>query len=233
MATITAQEFADILSQSLAGLAQQTQATQEQIAQTQAQQAQATQELLEQGLQGVSQAVESVADIMNPYRGLTRQEILDEFRRIGFTNLSTLSADTLEVLTRKLNMAKAIDEQAEALEAYKTRTPAYIASDFSRSSFDTFVKTTEVSRTNTPLEQTYKFIPREIPEAHIKFIPERGLYELRQAGKVQYVKSFRDAERWALMGGEYATEMKELRRIRAMTERREVEKHIIFKARKV
>lgn len=181
----------------------------------------------------LEQQVASVSDYLNPYRNMTVPQIEDEFRRIGLQNFRALPSDTQTSLSRQLNMVKSLDEQARALALYQTRTPDYISSDYSRISFDTFRKSGPMSPRGLPLEQSYKYLFKDVPEARIKFNPQTAMYEMTQDGKRLFAKDFRDAERWALMGGNYADAVKTLRDVRQKTEKREIDDRIIFKARKV
>lgn len=177
--------------------------------------------------------IASVGDIMNPYRNMPREQIVEEFKRLGVSNWAALGRDTQEVLSRKLNFVKALEEQAEALAAYQQIRPSYIDPTFVRSSFDTFVNTHKSSVRGVPIHQTYKYIIPSIPHAVVKLNPKTGMYDLIQGPTTDHAKNWRDAERWALMGGDYADEMTELRKIRQKTERRKIEPRAIFQARKL
>lgn len=232
MTTITAQEFAQIMRDAIAQIQPAAPAVQ--------QAPEAPDVIVDVDTQGIiaateqaTEAVNSVANIMNPYRDLTREQLVDEFTRLGYGNWAALGSDTQQELSRKLNMVKAIEEQAEAMIAYKQLNPRYIESGFERRAFDIFVKNTALSANGKPLGQTFAYVPQQIPRATISFNQKTGMYDLSQNGVVDHVKNYKDAEKWALMGGDYAEELRELRKIRQLTERREIKRPFVFQARKI
>jgi hypothetical protein len=233
MTTITAQEFAQIMRDAIAQIQPAAPAAP-------AAPAQAPDVFVDVDTQGVieaaeqtTQAVNSVANIMNPYRDLTREQLVEEFKRMGIRQYQAFDTNTQQELSRKLNFVKLLDEQADVMAAYRERTPGYVPRDMQRLSVDTYASFGQRTARGIPLDAKYMYLPKSIPAATIKFNQKTGMYEMSQDGITDFAKAWRDAERWALSGGSYSDEMKALRKIRDKTLRRDPDQNIIFQARKL
>lgn len=214
MSTITAEEFSRILSEALTQAQPTGVATSADVQQT----TEAVQQTTE-AVQAVQQELNNVADIMNPYRGMTREQLVDEFARMGMQTYAGLTNATREELNRRLNFVKLIEEQAEVMTAYQQRAPNYIPQSAQRLSLDTFVQYGARTPRGIPTDARFTFLPRSIPPAVVKLNRTTGVYELTQGGVTDYAKQWADANRWALSGGAYSDEMRELRKIRIDIER--------------
>lgn len=239
---LTADEFAEILKNALFPQQQQTQQimerqTEEIVSKLEEQrvlQDEMIQNLVvpTQGgnVQPISEVLNNVASYMNPYLNASDQELKDEFTRLGLSAYQSLVDTDRFRAMRKLNMVQEMDGYADEILKYNQGQSKFADQGFERRSFDLFVKTTKVSKRGIPLEQTYRYLPSSIPEAHIKFTGK--LYELIQGGTKFAMKNFRDIERLALLGGEYSDELSAFREIKQIIDKRKTPQQVIFKARK-
>ena len=170
---------------------------------------------------------------MQPFRNKTKEEIIQEFSKIGNSYLQNLNDDTKEDLLRRLDFEKALQVQAKALADYKMNNPPYIEKDFNRIGFDTFYKIGDTSYNGTPLSKEYKFIQKEIPKISIRFDPKTGFYKCKQDNDVYIAKNYSIADKWALKGGFYEYELTKLREMKIKMENLNDKFYPIFKARKL
>lgn len=190
----------------------------------------ATMQEVEQGVGRQLETMNTVASYMNPYLNADDEELKAEFRRLGLSAYQSLVDTDRFRAMRKLNMVQEMDGYADEILKYNQGQSKFADQGFERRSFDLFVKTTKVSKRGIPLEQTYRYLPSSIPEAHIKF--NGKIYELLQGGTKFAMKNFRDIERLALKGGEYSDELSAFREIKQIIDKRKTPQHVIFKARK-
>lgn len=179
----------------------------------------------------LTQTMNSVSEFLNPYVGKSDEELRQEFRRLGLVAYENLVNTDRFLAMKKLNMLKEMDSYTDEILKYNQNQSMYADQGFERKAFDVFVKTTKTTKQGTPLEQTYKYIPKSIPEAHVKF--DGKLYKLVQGGTKMAMKNFRDIERIALKGGDYSDEMVAFRQIKTAIDRRDMPMHVIFKSRKI
>lgn len=179
----------------------------------------------------LTQTMNSVSEYLNPYVNKSDEELRQEFRRLGLVAYENLVNTDRFYAMKKLNMLKEMDSYTDEILRYNQGQSIYAEQGFERKAFDVFVKTTKTTKQGTPLEQTYKYIPKSIPEAHVKF--DGKLYKLVQGGTKMAMKNFRDIERIALKGGDYSDEMVAFRQIKTAIDRRDMPMHVIFKSRKI
>lgn len=187
---------------------------------------------LEETTQQLTQQINNVNDYLSPYRNKTKEDIINEYERIGILYYDNLDNATKKDLGDKLDFIKKIEIQSKALNEYKKNNPPYIEKDYIRSGFDMFYKIGETAPNNTPLNKSYKFI-QKIPDINIKFNPKTGFYDCTQ-GKEKYIaKNYRLADKWATLGGFYTFELQQLRTIKIKQDNLNDKFYPIFKARKI
>ncbi len=175
-------------------------------------------------------AMNTVAEFFNPFAGKTEQELKDEFRRLGIERYEYLVDTDKGRAAQKLNILKEMDEYAFEMINTAAGGSYYVDEGFQRKAFDVFVNTYKSNPKGVPLEQTYKYLPKSIPESKVKFDGKQ--YNLIQDGKKMSAKNFRDIERMALKGGDYSAELAVFRDIKDSIDKQEKPMNIIFKARK-
>lgn len=178
--------------------------------------------ILTQQNEVIQRGFDNVSNYMNPYRNMDKRQMVEEYEKLGFKYLGSMDKETIDDLSKKLNFAKEIELQSKALVEYKLNNPPYIEKGFDRLNFDTFSKVNkENPRDGTPLSKTYKFIQKGIPEIKIQFNSQTGVYDAIQGKESFSTRHYKDMDRWALSGGYYSSELKELRKIRIGQEKPE------------
>lgn len=180
------------------------------------------------------QASNALVDYMNPYANMNYQQILQEYTNKGLDSLKVIIQNTpmgLRAAKARLNIADNIPELSDQLLRYNQGKSSFADQGFERKAFDVYVKTDKLNSQGVPLQQTYKYIPKSIPEAHVKFDGKH--YNLTQGGAKMTMKNFKDIERIALKGGDYSEELTVLRDVRRKMEKREEPFNVVFKSRKV
>ena len=175
-------------------------------------------------------AIVNSADYLNPYRSLTEEQLVDKFKEMGLAHYAHLVGTNRQLAEKKLNVIAEMPEYSQNIMDYNRGKPMFADQGFDRKAFDLFVKTTRTTSKGVPLEQTYRYLPKSIPEAHVKF--DGKLYNLVQGGTKFAMKNFRDIERLALKGGDYAEELETFREIRKGINTKQAPMNIIFKAKK-
>jgi hypothetical protein len=173
----------------------------------------------------------NLAMYMNPYANLTDAQLLERFRELGLERYEYLIQTDRGRAMRKLDAAQEMNEYTQNILDYNRGKAMFAEEGFQRKAFDVFVKTGKTNPKGVPLEQTYRYLPKSIPEAHVKF--NGKLYELIQGGTRMAMKNFKQIEALALKGGAFADELTGMRDIRQHIDKFEVPKNIIFKSRKV
>lgn len=182
--------------------------------------------------QNIAQQLDNVGDYLQPLRNKTKEEIINEYERIGSLYFSSLHEDTREDLMKRLDMLKSMNAQAKALAEYKRSNPPYIEKDFTRAGFDMFYKVGDTTPNNMPLYKKYKFI-QKIPDITISFDPKTGLYKCNQGSDTYIARNYKTADKWATLGGFYNAELSELRKMKIKMENLNDKFYPIFKARKL
>ena len=170
------------------------------------------------------------ASYLNPLMGLAQEQIKREFVKRGLDVYYDMSKSDLVRAAEKLKIIDEMEPYCDAILNEITGRPMYVDEGFQRKAFDVFVKTNKTSDKGVPLDQTYRYIPKSIPEARVKF--DGKLYTLIQGGTKMTMKIFRDIERIALKGGDYSAELQVMRNIKQNMEKRETPANIVFKSRK-
>ena len=170
------------------------------------------------------------ASYLNPFMGMTQEQIKREFVKRGLDVYYDMSKSDLVRAAEKLKIIDEMEPYCDAILNEITGRPMYVDEGFQRKAFDIFVKTKKTSDKGVPLDQTYRYIPKSIPEARVKF--DGKLYTLIQGGTKMTMKNFRDIERIALKGGDYSAELQVMRNIKQNMEKRETPANIVFKSRK-
>ena len=173
----------------------------------------------------------NLAMYMNPYANLTDAQLLERFRELGLERYEYLIQTDRGRAMRKLDAAQEMNEYTQNILDYNRGKAMFAEEGFQRKAFDVFVKTGKTNPKGVPLEQTYRYLPKSIPEAHVKF--NGKLYELIQGGTRMAMKNFKQIEALALKGGAFADELTGMRDIRQHIDKFDVPKNIIFKSRKV
>ena len=175
--------------------------------------------------------MDNLAMYMNPYANMNDEQLLSKFRELGLERYAYLIRTDRGRAMKKLNAAEEMNEYTQNILDYNRGKSMFSEEGFQRKAFDVFVKTSKTNSKGVPLEQTYKYLPKSIPEAHIKF--NGKLYELIQGGTKMAMKNYRQIEALALKGGTFADELTGMRDIRQHIEKFEVPMNIIFKGRKI
>ena len=171
----------------------------------------------------------TIGEYINPYRNMSREQVIDEYNRIGGLYLESIIPETKEDIAKKVNLYKEIKAQSEALVDYQTNKPYSIEKGYSRLGFDTFIKTIS----ENPMDQKFKFIQKSIPEVHLKFNPDKSRFEVKQGNEIQLEKNYKIAKQFALKGAFYQDELKELRNAKNAIEKRIDRRCFVIKARKL
>lgn len=175
-------------------------------------------------------AIINSADYLNPYRSMTNDQLVSKFTEMGLAHYSHMVATNRELAEKKLNVITEMPELAQHMLDYNQGKSMFADQGFERKSFDIFVQTGRTTNRGVPLEQTYRYLPKSIPEARVKF--DGKLYNLTQGNAKYSMKNFRDIEKLALKGGDYAEELETFREIRKGINTNKPQVNIIFKARK-
>jgi len=178
----------------------------------------------------VQNAIVNSAAYLNPYARLSDDQLRDKFKEMGFAHYQYLVEQDKGNALRKLNIITEMQPYAQNILDYNRGRQMYADDGFQREAFDIFVKTTKRTPRGVPLEQTYRYLPKSIPEAHVKF--DGKLYQLTQGGTKMAMKNYRDIQRLALQGGEYAQELNTFREIRKGINTKQAPMNIIFKGKK-
>lgn len=173
----------------------------------------------------------NLAMYMNPYAHLTDAQLLERFRELGLERYEYLIQTDRGRAMRKLDAAQEMNEYTQNILDYNRGKSMFAEEGFQRKAFDVFVKTGKTNPKGVPLEQTYRYLPKSIPEAHVKF--DGKLYNLIQGGTKMAMKNFKQIEALALKGGAFADELTGMRDIRQHIDKFDVPKNIIFKSRKI
>jgi hypothetical protein len=173
----------------------------------------------------------NLAMYLNPYAHLNDAQLLEKFREVGLERYEYLIQTDRGRAMRKLDAAQEMNEYTQNILDYNRGKAMFSEEGFQRKAFDVFVKTGKTNPKGVPLEQTYRYLPKSIPEAHVKF--NGKLYELIQGGTRMAMKNFKQIEALALKGGAFADELTGMRDIRQHIDKFDVPKNIIFKSRKV
>lgn len=190
--------------------------------------------IMSEQLDEIKQNTVSVGDYLNPYRDKTYDEIIKSLKTRGLDALKVLQQNTNygERMGRlRLKMLDEIPELAEHIASFNAGKSMYADQGFERKAFDVFVKTGKTNPKGVPLDQTFRYLPKSIPDAHVKF--DGKLYNLIQGGTKLAMKNYRDIERIALKGGTYSNEMDIVRELRHRMEEQKEPYNIIFKSRKI
>ncbi len=183
-----------------------------------------------QAQEQMNQKLNSLSDFMNHYINNTDAELKQEFKRLGLSVYESLVDTDRMLAAKKLNVMSEMDGYVDEILKYNNGQSTFASQGFERKSFDVFVKTNKVSAKGVPLDQTYQYIPKSIPEAHMKF--DGKLFNLKQGDSKISAKSFHDIEKIALKGGEYSDELSAFRKIKQHIDKKELPSNVIFKARK-
>lgn len=173
----------------------------------------------------------NLAMYLNPYAHLNDAQLLEKFREVGLERYEYLIQTDRGRAMRKLDAAQEMNEYTQNILDYNRGKAMFSEEGFQRKAFDVFVKTGKTNPKGVPLEQTYRYLPKSIPEAHVKF--NGKLYELIQGGTRMAMKNFKQIEALALKGGAFADELTGMRDIRQHIDKFDVPKNIIFKSRKI
>lgn len=184
-----------------------------------------------QALEQTNQKLTQLSDFMNPYLNLTEAELQQEFRNLGLTAYESLAKTDRLMAVKKLNMLKEMDDYTDQILAYNQGKSISADQGFERKAFDVFVKTNKTNPKGVPLDQNYKYIPKSIPEAHVKF--DGKMFNLKQGDAKISAKKFQDIEKVALKGGDYSDELKAFREIKQAVDKKEMPMNVIFKSRKI
>lgn len=180
---------------------------------------------------GISNASDAILNQMNPYRGLSKDQIIERYEELGFRLMESKDKVSIEELERKINIAQAIKDQAKALYEFKSNKPYDIEKGFIRSGFDTFLSEKDLSNNDIPQDTTIKFIYKQIPP--ISIVYREGYFVAKQKEEVYKSRKYYDIKKWALSGGFYKNELNELRKIKKGMEDFKESPMFIFKARKI
>ncbi len=180
---------------------------------------------------GNDMLMNNLAMYMNPYANLTDAQLLERFRELGLERYAYLIQTDRGRAMRKLDAAQEMNEYTQNILDYNRGKSMFADEGFQRKAFDVFVKTGKTNPKGVPLEQTYRYLPKSIPEAHVKF--DGKLYNLIQGGTKMAMKNFKQIEALALKGGAFADELTGMRDIRQHIDKFDVPKNIIFKSRKI
>jgi len=186
------------------------------------------------GIDSISNQVKSVSDYMNPYLQYDRDGLLAILKEKGMQSLQVLVGtvpESVEIVRKRLNLVDEIPDLADQILKYNNGENTFADQGFERKAFDLFVKTNKTNPRGIPLDQTFRYLPKSIPEAHVKF--DGKLYNLIQGGTKIAMKNYKAIERIALQGGTYSEELKLLRKIRSDMETEKPNHNIIFKSRKI
>jgi hypothetical protein len=171
----------------------------------------------------------TIGEYINPYHNKTREQVIQEYNRLGGLYLESLTPETKEDIVKKVDMLKAIKAQNEALVDYQLNKPYSIERGYNRLGFDTFIKTIS----ENPMNQSFKFIQKSIPEITLKYNPNTSRFEVKQGSDIQLEKNYNKAKEFAIKGGFYQDELKELRNAKSAVEKRVENRCFVIKSRKL
>jgi hypothetical protein len=171
----------------------------------------------------------TIGEYINPYHNKTREQVIQEYNRLGGLYLESLTPETKEDIVKKVDMLKAIKAQNEALVDYQLNKPYSIERGYNRLGFDTFIKTIS----ENPMNQSFKFIQKSIPEITLKYDPNKSRFEVKQGSDIQLEKNYNKAKEFAIKGGFYQDELKELRNAKSAVEKRVENRCFVIKSRKL
>jgi hypothetical protein len=163
------------------------------------------------------------------WRSKTKQELINEFDRIGSTYIEYADEDTKDLIKR-LDLIRKLQAQNRAMASY-VKGEQKIGSGFSPTSMFSSEKITAVANNGSPIGKVISFT-NKIDQITIKADGNGGYYGVQ--GQQRYgPRTYKEIERWAYLGGFQASEMKVLKNIAEIQRDPSKLKPFVFRARKL
>lgn len=159
----------------------------------------------------------------------TKQELINEFDRIGSTYIEYADEDTKDLIKR-LDLIKKIQAQNRAMAGY-VKGEQKVGAGFTPTSMFSSEKITAVANNGSPIGKVISFT-NGIDQITIKADSNGGYYGV-QAGQKYGPRTYKEIERWAYLGGFQSSEMKLLKNFAELQRNPEKLKPVVFRARKL
>lgn len=159
----------------------------------------------------------------------TKQELINEFDRIGSTYIEYADEDTKDLIKR-LDLIKKIQAQNRAMAGY-VKGEQKVGAGFTPTSMFSSEKITAVANNGSPIGKVISFT-NGIDQITIKADGNGGYFGVQ--GQQRYgPRPYKEIERWAYLGGFQSSEMKLLKNFAELQRNPEKLKPVVFRARKL
>lgn len=163
------------------------------------------------------------------WRLKTKQELINEFDRIGSTYIEYADEDTKDLIKR-LDLIRKLQAQNRAMASY-VKGEQKIGAGFTPTSMFSSEKITAVANNGSPIGKVISFT-NGIEQITIKADGNGGYYGVQ--GQQRYgPKTYKEIERWAYLGGFQSSQMKILKNISELQRNPEKLTNVVFRARKL
>ena len=187
-----------------------------------------------QGIHALAQAtaMNKMSDFMNEYRGMTREELINEYEKFGVNYIqNSKEEESTEDLLRKIDFMKSLKKQSEVLADLKYNRKSTVEEGYNRITWDMFEKlSNEKLKNGTPFETIIKYI-QGIPNSKIKFSKDDGKFNVIQEKDSQKFNTYKEAKRFAESGSFYSRDLRILRKINNEFEKKKKMYDIVWNAR--
>jgi len=159
----------------------------------------------------------------------TKQELINEFDRIGSTYIEYADEDTRDLIKR-LDLIKKIQAQNRAMAGY-VKGEQKVGAGFTPTSMFSSEKITAVANNGSPIGKVISFT-NGIDQITIKADGNGGYFGVQ--GQQRYgPRPYKEIERWAYLGGFQSSDMKLLKNFAELQRNPEKLKPVVFRARKL
>lgn len=163
------------------------------------------------------------------WRTKTKQELINEFDRIGSTYIEYADEDTKDLIKR-LDLIKKIQAQNRAMAGY-VKGEQKVGAGFTPTSMFSSEKITSVANNGSPTGKVISFT-NGIDQISIKADGNGGYYGV-QAGQKYGPRTYKEIERWAYLGGFQSSQLKLLKNVADLQRDPDKLKVVVFRARKL
>jgi hypothetical protein len=163
------------------------------------------------------------------WRLKTKQQLINEFDRIGAQYIEYADEDTKDLIKR-LDLIKKLQAQNRAMASY-VKGEQKAGAGFTPTSMFSSEKITAVASNGSPIGKVISFT-NGIDQVTIKADGNGGYYAI-QGGQKYGPRTYKEIERWAYLGGFQASAMKVLKNVADLQRDPDKLKAVVFRARKL
>lgn len=163
------------------------------------------------------------------WRLKTKQELINEFDRIGAQYIEFADENTKDLIKR-LDLIRKLQAQNRAMAGY-VKGEQKVGAGFTPTSMFSSEKITSVANNGSPTGKVISFT-NGVDQITIKADGNGGYYGV-QGGQRYGPRTYKEIERWAYLGGFQASAMKVLKNVADLQRDPEKLKAVVFRARKL